>query len=115
MSGTTPANAKAVAFRPRIATRPYTGPPTPLDRFLAEHRDVIELADAMTRDGPVDDALPAIMAATAKDRATITQVLYAAGQRICYDLVVPLSWWQKNGHERRDDLDNAWRFRRHSE
>lgn len=104
-------------FRPRAAA-PYRGPPTPLMRFLAQHADVIECADAMTRNGyadatPVhtDDALPEIMRATGKDRLTVTQALYAAGQRICYDLVVPLSWWKLDGYTRRDDLDNAWRFR----
>lgn len=112
----TPANRPA--FRPRAASKPYTGTPTPLMRFLAEHADVIQCADALTRNGHVDakpvhteDALPVIMRATGKDRLTIVQVLYAAGQRICYDLVVPLSWWQKSGEARGDDLDNAWRFR----
>jgi hypothetical protein len=82
-------------------------------RFIDANRDVIERADALTRNGPVhaDDALPAIMRATGKDRLTITRALYAAGQRVCYDLVVPLSWWKLDGYTRRDDLDNAWRFR----
>lgn len=103
-------------FRPRIAQKPYRGNAcvgqTPLQRFLAQHADVIACADALTRNGPVraDIALREIIAATGEDRLTITQVLYAAGQRICYDLVVPLSWWKKSGAERTHDLRNAWRL-----
>lgn len=88
----------------------FDGPPTRLQIFLDANRDVIECADAITRNAPVhvDDALPEIMRATGKDRVTIVQTLYAAGQRVCYDFVVPVSWWQKSSDERTRDLRNTW-------